>query len=165
MDEMGFESCKAGLDIRFHSSIKVDGTNYYQYVLLYTDDILAVMKNPLDFIRNELGKRFIVKPNSIEPPTQYLGNKLSHVTLENGRNAWSFSLSQYVQDAVKNGIDMLAQEGRTLPKREKSPWTSNYIPKTDTSPELPAPRATYYQSLIGVLRWITELGRVGITME
>ena len=37
--------------------------------------------------------------------------------------------------------------------------------KTDTSHELPLPRYALYQYLIGVLQWITEIGRVDITME
>ena len=151
MDKMGFESCKADPDVWFHSSMKDDGTDYYQYVLLYTSNILAIIKNTEYCIRNELDKIFVVKPNSIRPPTQYLGNKVSCVTLDNGRSAWSFSLSEYVQESVKYVIDTLAQEGRTLPKLGKSPWTSNYRPVTDTSSELPSPRAAYYQSLIGVL--------------
>ena len=69
MDEMGFESYKSDPDIYFCSTIKDKGNNYYQYVLLYTDNILAIMQKPEDFIRNELGKRFVVKPNYIGPPT------------------------------------------------------------------------------------------------
>ena len=83
MDEMGFESCEADPDVCFSSVMKDDGTDYYQYVLLYTDDILAIMQKPEDFIRHELGKIFVVKPNYIGPPTQYLGNKVSYVNLEN----------------------------------------------------------------------------------
>ena len=165
MNEMGSESCKTDHDVWFCSAIKDKITDYYQYFLLYTNNILVIMKNPEDFICHELGKIFVVKPNSIRPPTQYLWNKLSYVTLENGRNARSFSSSQYVQYAVKNVINTLAQEGRTFPKRGKSPWTSNCRPDTDTSPELPAPRYAYYQYLIGVIWWIAELGRVDITME
>ena len=117
--------------------------NYYQYVLLYTNDIMVIMQNPEDFIRNELGKIFVLKPNSIGPLTQYLVNKVSYVTLDNGQNSWSFRSSQYFQDAVKNVIDMLAQEWKTLPKSVKSPRTSNYRPDTDTLSDLPAPRAAY----------------------
>ena len=90
------------------SAMKDDGTDYYQYVLLYTEDILSIMQNPEDFIRHELGKRFVVKPKSIGPPTRYIGNKVSYVTLENGQSEWSFRLSQYVQDAVKEVIDTLS---------------------------------------------------------
>ena len=142
---MGFETCKADPDVWFWLSVKENGTDYYQYVLLYTDDILAIMENPEAFIRNDLGKRFVVKLNSIGKPTQYLGNKVSYVTLENGVSAWSFSSSQYVQSAVKNFIDHLTSEGRLLPGREKSPWTSNYRPETDVSPKLPPLKAAYFQ--------------------
>ena len=116
-------------------------------------------------MHNDLDKIFVVKPNSIGPPTQYIGKKVSYVTLDNGRNAWSFRSSQYVQDSVKNVIDTLSQEGKTLSKHAKSPWDSNYRPKTDTLPEFPAPRSAYYQYLIGILLWINELGRVDITIE
>ena len=58
---------------------KNDGTQYWQYVLLYTDDILAVMGDPEEFLRKELGQRFILKEKSIGQPTQYLGNKVCRV--------------------------------------------------------------------------------------
>ena len=165
MEEMEFVSCNADPDVWFRASVKSDGTDYYQYVLLYTDDILAIMEKPRDFIEQELANKFVVKPKSIGKPSQYLGNKVSHVQLDNGRYAWSFSSSQYVQNAVKNVEEYLSRRDKSLPRRAKSPWTSNYRPETDTSPELPDSQAAYYQSLIGVLRWISELGRVDITME
>ena len=56
MEEMGFESCKADPDVWFCSAMKYDGTDYYRYVLLYTDGIMSIMQNPEDFIRHELGK-------------------------------------------------------------------------------------------------------------
>ena len=107
----------------------------------------------------------MVNPNSIGPRTQYLGNKVSHVTLDNGQNAGIFSSFHYVQNDVKKFIDKLAQKGRTIPKCGKSPWNINYRPETDTSTEIPARRSSYYQSMIGVIWWITEFGRVDITME
>ena len=54
----------------FFSAMKDNGADYYQYVLIYIEDILSIMKNPEDFIRHELGKRFFAKPKSIGPPTQ-----------------------------------------------------------------------------------------------
>ena len=66
---MGFESCKADPDVWFCSAMKDDGTDYYQYVLLYMKDILEIMKNPEYFIRHELGKIFVVKLKSVRPPT------------------------------------------------------------------------------------------------
>ena len=39
---------------------------------------------------------------------------------------------------------------------------SNYLPEIDITKELGEAESSYYQSLIGVLRWIVELGRVDI---
>ena len=165
MHEMKFESCKADPDVWFRPGTKDDGTTYWQYVLLYTDDILAIMEEPEKFLREELGKRFTLKEASIGPPTQYLGNKVSEVTLDNGNKGWAFSSSQYVQSAVKNVEYHLRKTGEKLPTRAKSPWSSQYRPEVDTTSELSAEKATYFQSLIGILRWIVELGRADITME
>ena len=81
MTELGFQSCKDDFDVWFRPSTKSDGTDYYQYVLIYTDDILAIMEEPERFLRDELGNVFTLKESSIGPPIQYLGNKVSQVTL------------------------------------------------------------------------------------
>ena len=38
-------------------------------------------------------------------------------------------------------------------------------PEVDVSPILPPSTAAYYQSLIGILRWIVELNRINIAVE
>ena len=53
----------------------------------------------------------------------------------------------------------------TLSKTANAPFTTGYRPEVDVSPELSAEHANYYQSLIGILRWIVELGRVDICTE
>jgi hypothetical protein len=42
---------------------------------------------------------------------------------------------------------------------------TSYRPELDVSPELQPTDAAYYMSLIGVLRWIVELGRVDVCLE
>ena len=165
MEEMEFQSCKADPDVWFRPATKSDGTEYYQYVLLYTDDILACMEEPEGFIRDELNSIFTLKEESIGPPTQYLGNKVSEVTLDNGVKCWCLSSSQYVQNAVKNVEEYRRIAGLGPLLRVKSPWPANYRPETDLTAELSPKQASYYQSLIGVLRWIVELGRADLVME
>ena len=123
------------------------------------------MTKPEDFIKKELASYFTIKEKSIGPPTQYLGNKVSQVAMVNGAKCLSFNSSQYVQGSVKNVEDHLAKTGDKLPTRNPSPWTSNYRPECDTTPELSPTKAAYYQSLIGVLRWIVELERADVCME
>ena len=75
------------------------------------DDILAIMEEPEKFLRKELGARFTLKEKLISPPSQYLGNKVSQVTLANGVTCWSFSLLQYIQNAVNNVENYLLKQG------------------------------------------------------
>ena len=165
MEELGFTSCKADPDVWFRISVREDGTRYYQYVLLYTDDILVVMENPEKFLREEFGNLFSLKQKSIGPPSQYLGNKVNLVTLENGQRCWSFSSSQYVKNAIKNVEDYRRANGLGPLGRATSPWPRNYRPESDVTPELSSEESSYFQSLIGTLRWIVELGRADLVME
>ena len=52
-----------------------------------------------------------------------------------------------------------------LPNKAETPMQTSYHPELDVSPELESDDASYYQSLIGILRWIVELGRVDICLE
>ena len=86
--------------------------------------------------------------------------------LDNGVSAWAFSSSQYVQAAVKNVETYLEKQERwKLPRHAETPMVSTYRPELDVSPELNPVDAAYYMSLIGILRWMVELGRVDICLE
>lgn len=68
---------------------------------------------------------------------------------------------------IKNGDERFARFGSKnnyLPG-SKSALPSDYHPELDDSPELNAVDSAYYQSLIGILRWIVEMGRVDICLE
>ena len=107
-----------------------------------------------------------MKEESIGPPGIYLGGKMSKVTLLNGVEAWSFSSSQYIHAAVNNVEAYLEEKGIKLPKHGvNAPFTSNSRPEIDVTEDLGPTEASYYMSLIGVLRWMVEMGRVDICVE
>jgi len=134
------------------------GIEYHEYVLLYVDDCLVVSENPRGIIE-KLDYYFPMKPESIGPPTLYLGAKLGKVQLPNGVEAWAASTSQYVQESVKNVEHHLDKLDMKLKKGVTTPFLSpDYRPELDVSPELDPEDAAYYQSLIGVLRWMVEMG-------
>ena len=90
------------------------------------------------------------------------------IRTDNGVDAWSFSSSQYLQTAVKNVEEWLSKMGNgrwKLPSKAEMPMRSTYQPELDISKELSTEESSYYQSLIGVLRWIVELGRIDICLE
>lgn len=53
-----------------------------------------------------------------------------------------------------------------MPKKQvNSPISNGYQPEIDVTDVLDSELASYYQSLIGILCWFNELGRVDITAE
>ena len=151
MHFINLTSCPADPDVWIMLAIKSDGSKCYDYVLQYVDDALVVSENAESILRNELGRYFELKEESIAPPDHYLGGKVRKVQLENGVNAWAFSSSQYVQTAVKNVEAYLKSEDskcRKMPNKADTPLTTTYRPELDASSELNVADAAYYQSLI-----------------
>ena len=165
MKHLKFHSCLADPDVWMRAAMSDEGQEYYEYVLLWTDDCLVISHRPEYVLREEIGKYFKLKEESIGPPKIYLGGKMRQVQLENGNHSWSFSSAQYVKSAVKNVESKIVTEGRKLLKRASTPLMYNYKPEEDNSSELSPEDASYYQSLIGILRWIVELGRIDICCE
>ncbi len=165
MNHLGFTSSRADPDVWFRRAKRTTGEEYYEYVLLYVDDVLVISERAEQVLRKEIGQQFVLKEESIGKPTQYLGGKLREVTLENGVSAWSFSSTQYVQAAVKNVEEYLSSKGEKLVAKAPTPLSNGYRPEIDMSPELESADASYYHSLIGVLRWMVELGRVDMCIE
>ena len=166
MHHLQFASCPADPDVWMRPAKKADGSEYYEYILLYTDDALSVGETPEKTLRDDLGRFFELKEESVGPPKIYLGGGVRKVQLENGVECWAFSSSQYVQAAVKNVEEYLSkQEKWSMPAKAETPMVSTYRPELDVTPELNETDAAYYMSLIGILRWMVELGRVDICLE
>ena len=168
MRHLDFVSCLADPDVWMRPAKRSDGSDYYEYILLYTDDTLVVSENAEQVLRKELGRYFTLKEESIGPPKIYLGGHVRKVQLDNGVDCWAFSSSQYVQAAVKNVEEYLSKRDNVnwrLPTKAETPMRTSYRPELDVTPELPPTDASYYMSLIGILRWIVELGRVDVCLE
>jgi hypothetical protein len=73
MHHGGFNSCPADPNVWIRSSIKSDGTEVYEYLLLYTDDALSIGVEAESTLRKEIGNYFELKEKSIGPPKLYLG--------------------------------------------------------------------------------------------
>ena len=91
---------------------KSNGESYWEYVLLYVDDILCISDNGEHVLGNEIGRYFELKEESVGPPTIYLGGRMRQITLATGTKAWAFGSSQYVQAAVANVEIEIAKRGK-----------------------------------------------------
>ena len=52
-----------------------------------------------------------------------------------------------------------------MPKRTDNPFESDYSPELDVLPVLGPQEVSYYQSLIGVMRWNIEIGWIDINTK
>eukprot|EP00957_Ditylum_brightwellii_P067162 5097608-Ditylum_brightwellii.AAC.1 len=52
-----------------------------------------------------------------------------------------------------------------MPAKAEMPMRASYRQELDITPALSQIDSAYYQSLIGMLRWMVELGRIGICLE
>ena len=139
--------------VRMRPVKKGDGSPYYDYVLLYMDDVVS--DNAESILRNEIGRYFELKEASIGPPKMYLGAGIRKVKLDNGMEAWAASSSQYIQAAVRNVEEYIEKSHHKrwrIPNKVETPMRSTYRPELDVSEELSPSDTLYYQLLIGILQ-------------
>ena len=109
-----------------------------------------------------------MKPSSVGDPDIYLGAKLKQVKLPNGLMAWGMSPSIYVQQAVKNCQTHLTEKLNgtyQIPSRANNLFPMDYCADTDTLEPLTPENASFFMHLIGVMRWMMEIGRIDIATE
>jgi hypothetical protein len=165
MEHLGFKSKGGDPDVWLRPYTRADVSQLYEYVLLYTDDCLVVSDNAESILKDEIGRYFRLKPESIGPPNLYLGGHMRQVDIDGGTTAWAWGSAQYVKAAVANVETYLKKRGKCLKARVSNSLPRDYRPEVDVSDELDDDEASYFQSLIGILRWMVELGRVDICTE
>jgi hypothetical protein len=163
LSDTGYKPTKADPDVWIRPAVKSDGFEYYEMVLCYVDDILAISDNPKSTLM-ALTSTFKLKDDKIEPPDIYLGAQLGTMQVDD-IECWTMSAEKYVISAVKNVEEALAKKGLRLPTKCYTPLSTDYRPELEVSPELKSDGIQLYQELIGVLRWAVELGRVDILLE
>ena len=153
---LGYTSCLADPDLWYKAEVRPDDSfEYYSYILCYVDDILVIHHDSLSVLKR-IDSYFTLKSSSVDDPDIYLGAKVTKMNLSNGTWCWTLSPSKYVQEAVKNCEQALKDlDGNyKLPKHAPNPFPMGYKPELDISTPLEPELASYYQSLIGVMRWI-----------
>jgi hypothetical protein len=165
---MGYTSCKADPDLWLKAMTRPeDYEYYYAHILYYVDDILCIHHDPMS-VMNEINGHLPLKPSSVGNTDIYLGTKLKQTQLLNRVMAWGLSPSKYVVQAVKNCQLHLTEKlnGKHLiPARANNPFPVDYDPSTDFSDILDPKCSSFYQHLIGVMRWMVELRRIDIATK
>jgi Reverse transcriptase (RNA-dependent DNA polymerase) len=105
-----FSHCLAENDVWMRPVTTSDGAEYYQYVLVHTDDLLVIAEKPLEIL-NLLDQHYVLKPGSIGEPSRYLGAEvgLYHLPNQPERPVWYMSSEKYIKEAIRN-VKLLLEE-------------------------------------------------------
>lgn len=78
---------------------------------------------------------------------------------------WAFESLSDVAKAIRDVERELAEaDMKLVMPNVRTPLASGYQPELDLSPELRSKQLNIFQGLIGILRWICELGRIDTLM-
>jgi hypothetical protein len=145
---MGFFPSKAESDIWMR---QVD--DHYEYIAVYVDDLMIASKDPgklVDTLTNEY--KFKLKGSG--PVTFHLG--CDWFRDEDG--VLCFAPRKYIVKMIANYERLFGRK----PKPYASPLTGGDHPEIDDSGLLDLAGVSIYQSLIGSLQWVIQLGRLDI---
>ena len=159
--EMGFTNCMADHDLWMHPDVSTSQQNYYSYICIYVDDVMIVSEDPNKYM-DQIKNRFLVKPESIEVPKRYLGMDCKQT--EDG--VWLLGSYHYLQEFLKVSAKLFEDIGIKIPTRGVHPFSNiKYRPELDTSDFCNDSQTRVYQQVLGMLRWLIELGRIDVLLE
>ncbi len=98
---MGFRPCLADPDAWLRPAVKRCGFEYYEYVLTYIEDCLAISHNPEKTIKG-IQAKFKSKNDKFAEPTDYLGATLTKMTTASGTECWTQSSFKYIMTLVQS---------------------------------------------------------------
>ena len=163
LQDLEFKSSLADPDVWYKRATKPDGFQYYEYILIYVDDILVLSHQP-KLTMNALGALYCLKEGSVGIPDHYLGATVKQWRFPDDATKvrWGLCSEQYVAEAIRNVEAELQAKKLKLPSKTSTPLSSGYRPELDVSPLLNDEETNYYQNLIGILRWAVKLGCIDI---
>jgi hypothetical protein len=164
--DLANKTCIADHDVWMKPKVKQTSEEYWEYVLIYSEDILVVSHDP-QAVMHSLTTAYTLQEGSVVPPTTYLGADIQQHTFKDVTDPtttrWSMSSDTYIKRASADVEQHLDDIGETLVKQQQ-PILGDYHPELDGTPLLNDKLTNYYQGLIVVLCWATELGRIDILM-
>ena len=138
LETMGFSRTLADNDVWLRASINSKNKRYYEYVLVYVDDILVTSHDPKK-VMDGIGSVYRLKE---EPSIQniYLGSNIKEWRYPNSVNVRCCGMSsyKYVNDAIKVVEMELIKVNKILKSKVSTPMDTRYRPELDMSPELDA---------------------------
>ena len=103
---MGFKSSVADLDVWRRPATKLDGKNYYEYIMIYVDDVVCISENAKDILGGIADGKIKIKNDKVAPPEVYLGAEFQFKVMDD-TGCWTISSEDYVGVAINNVKEIL----------------------------------------------------------
>ena len=123
--DLNFVPSGADPDVWMCPAVKPDGFKYWEYILCYVYDVLAISHQSKHVLKG-IQKKFKIKNDKIEVPEMYLGASLSKMDNENGDECWAMSSNDYCAAMVKTVEDNLNKIGLRIPGKYYTSLSSGY---------------------------------------
>ena len=143
--DMGFFPSKGERDIWMR-----DKGDHYEYIAVYVDDLLIVSKDPAAIIET-FQKTYNFKLKGTGPISHHLGCDF----FRDKEGNLCFAPKKYIERMLDNYKRIFG----TNPKNAHSPLVKGDHPEIDSSALLDMEWTKIYQSLIGALQWVIQIGR------
>jgi len=152
----GYTACLSDNDVYIKRRYHPKGYYYWEYIVVYVDDVICISHAPEEFMK-KLAEAYKLK-NGYDKPDTYLGMQLKDTD-----QGWLVSMNKYILNILKEQEEKLLTFKMKLPKNCKSVLPSGYRPESDDSEILDESWTTWYQGIIGILRWLVEMGRIDLS--
>ena len=130
LDETEIKSIPDDTDMWLRPAIKPNGEEYYEYVLIYVDNILAISIDPTEVLKSMEGKKVKYKNSKKAPPDMYLGERLKR-NMINGNMCCNITSYDYVISAVQTIKDAITRNPWNMSKTADTPMTKSFVPELD----------------------------------
>ena len=162
MSYLNFRPCFDVLDVCTRPDAKLDSSQCYEYKLFHADNYLAVSEKAESILRKQIDKHFELKEDPIGLPKMHLGGSNRKLVRDNVVEAQALSPSKNEKSSISNAESYLKEKDLKLPKKAETPVHTTNMSEVDASPNLGLKKNSYFQSLIGVMYQMLELGLVHI---
>ena len=131
-----------------------DKGDHYEYIAVYVDDLMFASRDPASIVK-KLVEDFKFKLKGTGPTEFHLGCDF----FRDEEGVLCYAPKKYIEKILENYRRIFGQ----WPKALHSPLVDGDHPELDTSELLNETDQKIYQSLIGALQWVIQIGRFDIT--
>jgi len=117
------------MDVWRRAARKENGSRYYEYLFIYTDDIIAISEDPKR-IFDKMNRHFLLKVDSIKESAGYLGASISkHLMDGESHYTWAIGSKEYLIESLRICLEEEVEQYciSLRPIQVRTGYSTNYL--------------------------------------